>query len=424
MNTAERFMVCASANRVLVVDDEEPIRFALKATLGFEVMLTEGVPQALERIQQEEFAVVLSDYKMTPVDGLEFLKAVGRVQPNCSRLMLTGFADVTLMIQAINQGEIYRFLVKPWIRDELVNAVREASQCYRSASLETALQAEMKLMNEELRRLNGSLSEQLTQGQAQKRELERLNGALHENLRRSVELCLHTLQTFHPSLGINARRVRALCSAMADDLRLPADQWRVLEIGALLHDIGLLGVHRDLIDRWRENPEGLSDAEQALIQHHPVIGEELAGFSEDLKDVGTIIRAHHERHDGYGYPDGLQGDDIPWLARLLAVAVRYAEHQYKGRDAVFEITATRGAEFDPEAVRALVRSLPQAVLPRQQKGLLLSELQPGMVLATSVYNTQGLLIFPEGRPLTENWIAKLKAHDRVSPLNQSLQVFA
>jgi len=125
--------------------------------------------------------------------------------------MLTGFADVTLMIQAINQGEIYRFLVKPWIRDELVNAVREASQCYRSASLETALQAEMKLMNEELRRLNGSLSEQLTQGQAQKRELERLNGALHENLRRSVELCLHTLQTFHPSLGINARRVR-LCA--------------------------------------------------------------------------------------------------------------------------------------------------------------------------------------------------------------------
>ena len=370
MNAAERFMVCASANRVLVVDDEEPIRFALKCTLeacGFEVALAEGVPEALERIQQEEFAVVLSDYKMTPVDGLEFLKAVGRTQPNCSRLMVTGFADVNLMIHAINQGEIYRFLVKPWAHDELVSAVREASQRYRSANLETAVRAEMKSMNEELQRLNASLSEQLAQGEGQKRELERLNRALHENLRRSVELCLHTLQTFHPSLGIDARRVRALCSAMAEDLKLPVDQSRVLEIGALLHDIGLLGLHRELIDRWRENPEGLSEAEKALVQHHPVIGQELASFSEDLKDVGIIIRAHHECHDGRGYPDGLQGDEIPWLARLLAVAVRYAEHQYKGRDAVHEITAARGSEFDPEVVRALLRLLPQAVLPRQAK---------------------------------------------------------
>ncbi len=183
-------------------------------------------------------------------------------------------------------------------------------------------------------------------------------------------------------------------------------------------------MHRDLIHRWQEDAQSLTEAEQALIHQHPMIGQELAGFSEDLKDVGTIIRAHHERHDGTGYPDGLSAEEIPWLARLLAVAVSYAEHQRGGRDAVRAISAARGTEFDPEAVRVVLRSLPQAVLPRRQKGLLLSELKPGMVLATPVYNVQGMLIFPEGRPLNETWIAKLKAHDRVSPLNQFFQVFA
>jgi response regulator RpfG family c-di-GMP phosphodiesterase len=411
----------------LVVDDQKTIRTLVQATLGstgYAVVAVEDAPHALEQLRAEEFAVVITDYKMDPMNGLELLKAVREIQPQCSRIMMSAFADVDLMTSAIGEGKICRFLIKPWVRGELLKAVHEAYQRYRDACQEAALELDAASMNEELKRLNASLAAQVAQGESQKRELERLNNSLQQNLQRSVELCLHTLQTFYPSLGVNARRVQALCSAMAEDLKLPAEQRRPLEISAVLHDIGLLGMRRDLINRWLESPQALNDAEQTLIKRHPLIGQELATFTEDLKDVGTIIRAHHERYDGSGYPDGLRGEEIPWLARLLAVAIGYAERQNDGQDALQAISAARGTEFDPEAVRVLVRSFPQAVLPRQQRVLLVAELKPGMVLASNVYNAQGILIIPGGRPLNENWIAKLKAHDRVNPLNLSLQVYA
>ena len=415
------------ANRILVVDDQKSIRLLLQATLesvGYAVEAVEEAPLALEYVRAEEFAVVITDYQMEPMNGLEFLKAVRDIHPQCSRIMVSAFADVGLMTSAIEQGKICRFLVKPWVREELLKAVHEAYQRYRDACQEAALELNAASMNEELKKLNASLAKQLAQGEDQKRELERLNSSLQQNLQRSVELCLHALETFYPSLGVTTRRVRALCSTMAEDLKLPVEQRRPLEASALLYDFGLLGMRQDLINRWLKNPQSLNEAEKTLIKRHPIIGQELATFTEDLKDVGTIIRAHHERYDGSGYPDGLRGEEIPWLARLLAVAIGYAERQNDGQAALQAVSAGTGTEFDPEAVRVLVRSFPQAVLPRQQRGLLVAELKPGMVLASNVYNSQGMLIIPGDRPLNENWIAKLKAHDRVSPLNLSLQVYS
>lgn len=427
MNPSASVLATAVAHRVLVVDDDENMRMVVRTTLeqeGFSVVAVEDAPRALESARGEEFAVIISDYRMRPIDGLEFLKIVRQLQPRSARLMMTGFADVQLMVDAINDGQVCRFLVKPFVRDELFCAVRDASQRYRDSCHAAALETDAVSMNEKLKRANASLAEQLAQGETQKGELERLNRALQENLQRSVELCLHALQTFHPSLGVNARRVQALCTAMAQDLHLPAEQRRVLEISALLHDVGMLGMRRDLIHRWQENPEALSDPEKSLIRQHPIIGQELAAFADDLKDVGTLIRSHHEHHDGSGYPDGLRGEEIPWFARLLAVAASYTEHHQGGPDAAQAVSAARGAAFDPEAVRALLRALPQAVLPKGQKGLLLKELQPGMILVSPVYNYQGLLVFPEGRPLNEECIAKLKEHDRVSPLNEYFQIYA
>jgi response regulator RpfG family c-di-GMP phosphodiesterase len=415
------------SNRILVVDDQKQMRVLLQATLesaGYAVETVEEAPLALEYVRAEEFAVVISDYQMEPMDGLEFLKAVRDIHPQCSRIMVTAFADVGLMTSAIEHGEICRFLVKPWEREALLKAVHEAYQRYRDTCQEATLELNAAAANEELKKVNASLAKQLVQGEDQKRELERLNGALQQDLQRSVELCLHALETFYPTLGVTARRVRALCSAMGEDLKLPPRQRRTLEASALLYDIGLLGMRPDLINRWLKNPQTLSDAEKSLVERHPVLGQELVPFTEDLKDMGVIIRAHHERYDGTGYPDGLRGEDIPWLARLLAVAIGYAERQNDGQDALRAVSARAGTEFDPEAVRELVRSFPQAVLPRPQRGVLVAELKPGMVLASNVYNSQGMLIIPGDRPLNENWIAKLKAHDRVSPLNLSLQVYS
>ena len=209
---------------------------------------------------------------------------------------------------------------------------------------------------------------------------------------------------------------------MAASLNLPPAQRQVLDIAALLHDIGLIEVPREVILKWRETPELLNDAERGQIEHHPVLGQELVDFVDHLEEVGRTIRAHHERFDGAGYPDRLQEESIPWLARLLSVAVAYATYPHEATASEF-IKANSGSAFDPDAVRAFFRSLPHATLPRRHKEVLLSELRPGMVLAQGIYASSGLLLVSEGQSLNEPYIEKLRNHDRVNPIANSLIVY-
>ncbi|HXG47863.1 MAG TPA: HD domain-containing phosphohydrolase, partial [Methylomirabilota bacterium] len=215
-----------------------------------------------------------------------------------------------------------------------------------------------------------------------------------------------------------------LCKAVADGVNLPRDQRQALEIAAWLHDIGLVGVPRRLIKRWERDPGCLTDEERAVVEQHPILGEELAGFVHNLGEVGAVIRAHHERYDGTGYPDRLAAENIPWLARLLAVAVFYAGSNHPPETTVDLIKRQAGTAFDPEAVRLFLRHLPQAVVPRRQRAVTLAELRPGMVLARGIYTANGLLLVPDGQRLTEAYIDKLHHHHRLHPISQSLLVMA
>jgi response regulator RpfG family c-di-GMP phosphodiesterase len=235
-------------------------------------------------------------------------------------------------------------------------------------------------MNAQLIELNRSLEQQVQLTTRQNHELGQLNAALETNLFRSIELCVHTMQTFYPSLGNQARRVTELCRAIGSIAKLPPDEQRVLESAALLHDIGLVGIPRQIIRRWQEDPDSLAEPERALIQQHPILGQELATFVSHLDKVGHIIRAHHERYDGHGYPDQLVGENIPWLARLLAV-------------------------------------------PRRERQISLSELRPGMVLSRGIYTPSGLLLIPEGQRLNATYIEKVLNYNRVQPLVQTLTVY-
>jgi len=286
------------------------------------------------------------------------------------------------------------------------------------------LQVATLAMNEKLTKVNSELEQQVARVAEQNTELERLNAALRQNLQHSVELCLKTMQTFYPTLGSQARRVYELCHAMAEGLHLASEECQTLEVSAWLHDIGLVGVPRQLIKRWEENPDSLNAAENALVQQHPILGEELAGFAHPLMGVRAVIRAHHERFDGKGYPDQLVGDKIPWLGRLLAVAVAYAESQQDGAATVEMIKQSRSKAFDPEAVRAFLRCLPQASVPTRRREVLLAELKPGMVLARGIYTSNGLLLVPDGQRLTETFINKLNNHNRIDPISQSLLVYS
>lgn len=418
--------LAASLHRLLIVDDEQLVLTGLRETLtreGYHVTTASNPFVALEELKKQIFSVIISDNHMPGVTGLEFLAQAKELQPNASRILITAVLSLDTVIDAINKGEIYRFIVKPWLREELLATVKNAVQRYELIDNNTVLQSKAVLMNRELSESNKSLELQLARVAEQNESLGQLNQALAENLQHSVQLGLHVLQTFYPGLGNQAHRVNQVCRSLAETLHLPNEQRQVLEFSAWLHDIGLVAIHRDVIRRWELSPDALSPDELKVVQSHPILGQDLIKFGHHLEEVGVIIRAHHERFDGHGFPDGLKGEEIPWLARLLAVAVGFAESNFDEVSTIESIKLGSGTLYDPEAVRAFLRALPKTTISRKEREVLIAELQPGMVLAKGIYTPNGLLLVPEGQPLNESAIGKILNHNKTSPIIQSLLVY-
>ena len=416
----------AVSNRILVVDDEEIVVSTLRETLrrqNYDVVATTDPVAALAELRTGSFAVIIADQRMPLISGLELLDRAREIQPQATRILMAGVVSLDTVIDAINKGEIYRFIVKPWLREELLVTIKNAAQRHELVQQNCLLQTATQAMNGQLVELNQSLEEQVKLVARQNQQLARMNQTLEQNLLRSMELSLHAAQTFYPTLGDQGRRVAQLCRTMAQLAGLSGEERRALESAALLHDVGLVGAPRSLIRRWQENPQALNHAERALIEQHPVLGQELSAFGNGLEQVGVLIRVHHERMDGTGYPDKLPGDKIPWLGRLLAVAVAFAASKLVRDDAVEEIKLQANTAFDPDAVRVFLRALPLANSPRREKQVPLSELRPGMVLARGIYTPNGLLLAPEGQQLNPIYIEKLLNHDRIQPINQSLVVY-
>jgi response regulator RpfG family c-di-GMP phosphodiesterase len=415
-----------AARPILIVEDEEIVLVALRDTLlreGYSIVASPHAIHALSVLKAQPFSVVITDQQMPMVTGLEFLAQVREIQPDATRILITAVLSLSTVIDAINKGEIYRFIVKPWLREELLATVKNAVQRYELISRNARLQAATQAMNRQLQELNLALESQVARVAEQNAQLQEFARSQEENLRRSVELCVQTMRTFYPTLGNQARRVAAMCQAMADGSGMSPAQKQTLEISGYIYDIGLVGVPRQLIKRWQEQPAGLSEAEWALIRQHPILGQELAAFVQQLTAVGPTIRGHHERYDGTGYPDRLRGTDIPWLARLLAVAVACAESRLEPKLAHEMISQGSGTVFDPEAVRLFLRTVPKAVVPGRQRLVPLSDLSPGMVLAEGIYSENGMLLIPDGQRLTATYIAKLLNYNRINPIAQSLMVY-
>jgi response regulator RpfG family c-di-GMP phosphodiesterase len=415
-----------STDPILVVDDEKIFLSALRLTLqraGYEAVACSSPLAALEEIEKRKFSVIISDQLMPELSGLELLAKARLIQPYATRILATAVLNLDTVIAAINKGEIFRFIIKPWLHEEFIATLQNGVQRYQLICQNAHLQTATQDMNAQLIELNRSLEQQVQLTAQQNKQLGDLNNALETNLRRSIELCVHTMQTFYPSLGNQARRVTELCRAMAQLAKLSPDDQRVLESAALLHDIGLVGIPRQIIRRWQENPNNLAEPERALIEQHPILGQELAAFVSHLDKVGQIIRAHHERVDGHGYPDQLMGENIPWLARLLAVPVAFASARLDDMDAVERIKSGINSAFDREAVRIFLYAQDIATVPRRERQVTLSELRPGMVLAKGIFTPNGLLLVPEGQRLNATYIEKVLNYNRVQPLVLTLTVY-
>jgi response regulator RpfG family c-di-GMP phosphodiesterase len=411
---------------IMVVDDERDILDALGEQLtweGYDVTGCASGAEALAVLKKHGFAVIISDQRMPGMCGLELMAYAGALQPNASRVLLTGVLSIDTLVGAINQGEIFRFLAKPWMRAELLATVDNAVQRHALVEANQQLARDTEKLNRQLVHANAQFQIQVNELTEQKEQLDEAHEVLNENFEHSLGLCYRIINTFDALLGKQTKSVVDLCRQMAHMDDFAPEEKHVLMTSAWLHDIGLIGLNRELVHRFFHKPEECSATDRALLREHTIHGQALAAFVDRLSAVGATIRAHHERFDGQGYPDGLAGTVIPWTARCLAVAVAYAQPGLPREGALQAILEQSGKAFDPDAVRVFLKTKHRTEVPRQVREIPVEELRPGMLIARGIYVPSGMLLVAEGQELTTTTIAKLQSHAFARPQTSRVLVY-
>src|SRR4030067_3039519 len=250
---------------VLLVDDEENILNALNRTFrkeSYRIMTARSGLEGLSVIERERITLVLSDHRMPGMEGVEFLSEVRKKSPETIRLMLTGYADMRAVMNAINQGEVYRFITKPWDDEEIRLIVRDAIHHYDLIIENRELHSLAQRQNIELKDLNNNLEKKVSE---RTREVEVLYKDLEQNFIDFVRVFMGLLELKSRHLGSHCKRVAALSRRLSERLDLKPDEKLDIEVASLLEDIGTPGFPEKML---RKKPSELDPVEKALLQQH------------------------------------------------------------------------------------------------------------------------------------------------------------
>ena len=400
---------------VLCVDDEPNILSAIRRALrgsGYRVLTADSGQQALQLLSAETVHLIVSDMRMPAMDGAQLLEQVRREWPGITRILLTGQSDAGSTTAAINRGEIFRYISKPWNEDELLMAAREGLERQALLNEKARLERAVARHNDELTRLNASLEQQVLERTAQ---LSSANTKLGKNYLSSIKAFSNLIELRGGSTAGHSRRVAELARRIAVQMNLPAADVQAVFVAGLLHDIGHVGLSDALLacSVPRMTPE-----DKAQYEQHPALGEQALLALEDMQPVATIVRSHHERYDGLGFPDSLVGDAIPIGARILAVADTYddlqsghlARAELAAADARMLVRRGRNTQFDPAVVDAFVELQRTREAPPSIVELSLDQLKPGMVLARDLRSGEGMVLLAADHVLSADLIQRLVAY--------------
>jgi putative nucleotidyltransferase with HDIG domain len=329
--------------RVLVIDDDlstvELVCQALEIA-GYNV---KGVTDANEIkgiLTKNAYETILTDINMPQISGIEFLEYVNQVDEKLPVILMTGYSDTHYLMSAIKLGA-YDFIKKPFNMDELIITVNHAVAKRR-----------LELRYEEYHDMLEEMVLKRTD------ELMKANKTIETNLVKTILAMVNALEASDTYTRGHSERVTAVSMLILEQLKL-ADKknMKMLRLGAILHDIGKIGIEPNILNK----PSRLNDQEYQIIKNHPAIGYNIISPIELNNEVFNIVRQHHERVDGKGYPNNIKGDKISILARIVSVADTYdaitSDRAYrKGKSKEFafdEINKYSGTQFDPEVVKAL-----------------------------------------------------------------------
>ena len=414
--------------QVLIVDDDTSILKLVGTVLtskGIAPTTATTIAEGQERLKANpNFCMILCDHLLPDGAGLDLLRTIRVHYPLIVRILMTGTYDRGLAMDAVNDGDVYRPIAKPFTIEDLMALVTQAFDRYKLAHDNTELRAKLRLREEELKRIAEEAERKA------KEETDRLQIRREENKswrqasEGMIDLCLEILQRIDPDLFRHSRRVATVATAIARELQTSADTLSKVEIAAQLHDIGLLGASLDL-RRSQRDPDRIADLQvrEHLLEHAETAAQLLAFLP--ARDIVEAIRQHHEYVNGSGYPDGLAGDRLSNLAQILSVADCYEEWGQEGdRDILARMQAEAGILFSPEVLHALDRAITNGIPLVRERQVLPHELNPGMKFTSSIYTAAGMLLVKQGQVLTLPIIQRILQYAESNTLTQHLYVEA
>lgn len=322
--------------KIIAIDDEagiiDSLSIFLKRTNYDFVGITDPI-EGIERIRNEHFDLLLLDFMMTPLHGDDVVEEIRKFNKELYILLLTGHKDLAPPLETIKRLDIQGYCEKSDKFEQLLLLIESGIKSIEQMH--------------EIKRINEMLKES-------KEQLERAYLDTIQSLRYAVE-------AKDPYTRGHSDRVSEYAVLIGRKMGLPEDEIKTLQIGGLFHDIGKIGVPDSILQKEAK----LTDDEYSQIKNHPSIGAHILGEAEAFKDIIPIVKHHHERFDGRGYPSRLSGEEIPLLARITAVADTFdamtSKRSYRNAlDIQYvkeEIERCKGTQFDPKIAKVFLEIL-------------------------------------------------------------------
>ncbi len=329
---------------LLIIDDDPIARALLISHLNdtYTCDTANSAEQALIKLRQREYAIILSDVSLPDMNGFEMMPHLSFESPDSIVIFMTAkHSSVDDVIAALRTGA-FDYLLKPFDLVQVAASVGKAVEHYQ--------------LKEFKRQYNDHLEDLVSQRTI---ELDKTLEELEETYRGTLKALAQALETRDHETHGHSERVVTFSLRIGYELGLNRKQLRDLEFGALLHDVGKIGVP----DAILRKPAKLTDEEWQKMRLHPALGQEILRDVSFLEGAAKVVSQHHEKWNGAGYPFALQGEEIDINARIFAVADAFdaiiSNRVYsRGRsfeDAVIEITKCSGGHFDPQVVEAFLK---------------------------------------------------------------------
>jgi response regulator RpfG family c-di-GMP phosphodiesterase len=422
---------------VLLIDTHPDVHDRLAQLLRlepFELCSATTAAEALAILARQPVDLVMSAARLPDMDGATLLAQIHHAYPQTVRLLLTGETDLTLIIKAINEGQIYRYLSKPWKDEELLLALRQSLAHQHSERERLRLEQLIRQQNEELKQLNASLEKRVVSRTSELQQTADMLDLAYEELKHSYATGTEVFSLLAnlrlPRSKQTNRQIIELVRTWCVLHGLDDASSRDLTMAAALYNIGKLS--------WSDSmmvapSDLLHSTDRERFREYSTQSESLLMTLEPMKDAARLIRHHQERWDGSGFPDHLKGEAIPFGSRLLKLAVDFIElqrglileRQMNSDEALLYIRKYAGRLYDPDMVEDFVQAcaafLSDVTLGDPMvKVLGTRELAEGMVLARNLNADNGMLLLNAGKVLNLPLVDKLIAFEAMEGAKYSV----